>query len=61
MIFFSLFSGHCQKLAPEYAAAAGVLANNDPPYALAKVDATVNKKLKKRFGISGFPQLYFFR
>ena len=58
---FVLYSGHCKKLAPEYSAAAEILAKNDPPYYLGKVDATEEKKLAERFGVQGFPTLYFFK
>ncbi len=54
-------SGHCKKLAPEYAAAAQELAKRDPPLSIAKVDATENKELGERFGIKGFPTLKFFK
>lgn len=54
-------SGHCKKLAPEYSAAAEVLAKNDPPLSLAKVDATAEKKLAEKYGIQGFPTLFFFK
>jgi len=37
------------------------LAKNDPPFSLAKVDATEEKKLAERFGVQGFPTLYFFK
>ena len=57
----NLNSGHCKKLAPEYAAAAEVLAKNDPPQFLAKVDATVEKDLGEKYGIQGFPTLIFFK
>ena len=62
-VWSSLFSysGHCKKLAPEYAAAAEVLAKNDPPLFLAKVDATVEKDLGEKYGIQGFPTLIFFK
>ena len=53
-------SGHCKKLAPEYAGAAEVLAKNDPPLTIAKVDATENKAVAERFGIRGFPTLFWF-
>lgn len=56
-----MFSGHCKQLAPEYAKAAQRLAQNNPPYYLAKVDATEHKKLAERFAVKGFPTLYFFR
>lgn len=55
------YSGHCKSLAPEYAKAAQRLAKNDPPYSLAKVDATEQKKVADRFGVKGFPTLYFFK
>ena len=56
-----LYSGHCKTLAPEYAKAAQKLAENNPPYYLAKVDATENKELAEKFGVKGFPTLFFFR
>ena len=58
---FFYFSGHCKKLAPEYAGAAGVLAENTPPYPLGKVDATEQKAVAERYGIQGFPTLFFFK
>ena len=58
---YSINSGHCKKLAPEYEAAAEVLSKNDPPIALAKVDATNEKTLAERFGIQGFPTLMWFK
>lgn len=54
-------SGHCKKLTPEYEGAAEVLSKNDPPIALAKVDATAEKTLAERFGIQGFPTLFWFK
>jgi len=59
--FYAPWCGHCKKLAPEYSAAAEILAKNDPPFSLAKVDATEEKKLAERFGVQGFPTLYFFK
>jgi thiol-disulfide isomerase/thioredoxin len=56
-----MYSGHCKKLAPEYAKAAKRLRENNPPYYIAKVDATENKALAERFGIKGFPTLFFFK
>jgi protein disulfide-isomerase A1 len=58
---FQLFSGHCKKLAPEFAGAAQELATRDPPLSIAKVDVTENKELGERFGIKGFPTLKFFK
>ena len=53
--------GHCKKLAPELETAAKVLKNNDPPVAIAKVDATEEKDLGTRFDVSGYPTLKIFR
>jgi thiol-disulfide isomerase/thioredoxin len=49
--------GHCKSLAPEYIKAAGKL--TDVP--LAKVDATVETEIAKRFGIQGYPTLKFWK
>jgi len=48
-------------LAPEYAKASKRLRENSPPYYIAKVDATENKQLAERFGVKGFPTIYFFK
>jgi thiol-disulfide isomerase/thioredoxin len=55
------YSGHCKKLAPEFSAAAEVLAKNDPPMFLGKVDATVEKDLGEKYGVQGFPTLIYFK
>ena len=52
-----IISGHCKKLAPEYAKAAKTLAKQEPPITIAKVDATENEKLAEEFGIKSFPTL----
>jgi len=59
--FYAPWCGHCKKLTPEYAGAAEVLSKNDPPLTLAKLDATEHKVTAERFGVQGFPTLYFFK
>nr|CCA26649.1 protein disulfideisomerase putative [Albugo laibachii Nc14] len=61
--FYSPSCGHCVRMAPAYAEAAKTLVEEDTEdqVYLAKVDATVHKKLAERFKVQGFPTLKFFK
>ncbi|XP_010520368.1 PREDICTED: protein disulfide isomerase-like 1-4 [Tarenaya hassleriana] len=56
--FYAPWCGHCQSLAPEYAAAATELKADGVVFA--KVDATEENELAHEYNVQGFPTVYFF-
>jgi len=59
--FYAPWCGHCKKLAPAFEDAAKVLAADDPPVQLVKVDCTIHTKVCGKYGVSGYPTLKIFR
>ena len=58
VLFYAPWCGHCKKFHPEYEKAATTLRKEN--LYLAKVDATVEKKLAEKFEIQGFPTVKLF-
>lgn len=59
--FYAPWCGHCQKLAPHYEAAAKELKDKQSPIVFAKVDASQENELSRKYEIAGYPSLKFFR
>ena len=59
VMFYAPWCGHCKKFKPELEKAAAILRKEN--LIVAKVDATVEKKLAEKYGVRGYPTVKFFK
>lgn len=57
--FYAPWCGHCKKLEPEFVSAAKYFQNVREMIGFFKVDATIEKKLAKKYGVDGFPTILY--
>ena len=59
-VFFGApWCGHCKKLTPQFNEAAKLVNEQHLPVSFAKVDCTTDTSTCKRFGVKGYPTLYY--
>lgn len=62
VMFFAPWCVHCNRLKPEYAKAAEIVKDDEPPIKLAKIDCTDSgKEICNKYSIRGYPTLKLFR
>ncbi|KAH8289853.1 hypothetical protein KR054_011988 [Drosophila jambulina] len=61
VMFYAPWCGFCQRLEPEYARAAEMVKDDEPPIKLAKIDCTeAGKEICNKYDIKSYPTLKIF-
>ncbi|KAF9361852.1 hypothetical protein BGX26_011076 [Mortierella sp. AD094] len=58
--FYAPWCGHCKNLAPTYEKVAQDFLNDKNTVLIANVDATVEKTVADKYGVTGYPTIKFF-
>ncbi|KAG0207945.1 hypothetical protein BGX28_000958 [Mortierella sp. GBA30] len=58
--FYAPWCGHCKNLAPTYEKVANTFLNDKDSVVIANVDATVEKSVAEKYGVTGYPTIKFF-
>jgi len=61
VFFYAPWCEHCKELKPEFEKAARIAKKTDDSIIFAKVDATKEIELAKKYGVDGYPSLRFFK
>lgn len=61
IMFYAPWCGHCKKMKPEYEKAAERIKRENIPGVLAALDATKEPKSAKKFSITGYPTVKYFK
>nr|CCA27018.1 thioredoxinlike protein putative [Albugo laibachii Nc14] len=57
--FYAPWCGHCRRLAPTWNRLSQVLRERNGNARVGKVDCTVHRRVCSRFGVNGYPTLFF--
>ncbi|CAI5747416.1 unnamed protein product [Peronospora destructor] len=57
--FYAPWCGHCKRLAPTWNKLSRTLKENGSKTKVAKVDCTVHRRVCSRFGVNGYPSLFY--
>ncbi|CEG37496.1 protein disulfide-isomerase domain [Plasmopara halstedii] len=57
--FYAPWCGHCKRLAPTWTKLSRTLKETGSNVRVAKVDCTVHRRVCSRFGVNGYPSLFY--